>query len=80
MFVVELVHRFSNSYEYNEDEDKESKQLHNWSVSPFVQNLYQYIGLLLFGMSLNQFLTDATKFAVGRLRPHFMDVSVVARV
>ncbi|KAG5675412.1 hypothetical protein PVAND_005320 [Polypedilum vanderplanki] len=74
VFIVELIHKFNNSYKYDDDDDKESKILYKWNISPFIQNLYQYIGLLLFGISINQFITDGTKFVVGRLRPHFMDV------
>lgn len=42
---------------------------------PFwVQNIYKYYGIFLFGAACSQLTTDIAKYSVGRLRPHFISV------
>uniref|UniRef100_A0A8C4QPT6 Phospholipid phosphatase 1a n=1 Tax=Eptatretus burgeri TaxID=7764 RepID=A0A8C4QPT6_EPTBU len=36
--------------------------------------LYLHLGAFLFGAAVSQSLTEVAKFAIGRLRPHFLDV------
>jgi len=38
------------------------------------RELYNTIGVFLFGSMVNQLLTDTTKYTIGRLRPHFLEV------
>lgn len=40
-----------------------------WAV-----NIYKFVGIFLFGASLNVLTTDIAKHMIGRLRPHFFDV------
>lgn len=42
---------------------------------PFwVQNIYKYFGIFLFGAACSQLTTDIGKYSIGRLRPHFISV------
>jgi hypothetical protein len=70
--IVELI----RSVRKLDSWDKSTVQLFNWKVPLLVQKLYQYLGILLFALSVNQILTDMTKFVVGRLRPHFIEVLI----
>jgi uncharacterized protein (UPF0305 family) len=56
--------------------DKKTVIIFNRNVPVLVQKLYHYIGILLFVMSVNQFLTDMAKYVVGRYRPHFIEVII----
>jgi len=60
------------SYEKN----SKSLKLLGWEIPPFVQNLYKYNALLLLSETVNRCISDGMKLTVGKLRPHFMDVSV----
>ncbi|XP_067877168.1 phospholipid phosphatase 3-like isoform X2 [Heterodontus francisci] len=42
--------------------------------NPYVSVIYKQVGCFLFGCAVSQSLTDLAKVAVGRLRPHFLDV------
>jgi len=44
------------------------------SVPCFVFISYKLVGTFLFGLSVNESVTFISKYAVGRLRPHFLDV------
>lgn len=59
----------------NLDADNQMK-LFNRSVPMWVQNGYKYIGLFGFGAACSQLATDIGKYSIGRLRPHFFDVSI----
>lgn len=59
----------------NLDSDNQMK-LFNRSVPNWVQNGYKYIGLFGFGAACSQLATDIGKYSIGRLRPHFFDVSI----
>ncbi|XP_070493917.1 putative phosphatidate phosphatase [Chironomus tepperi] len=72
IIIVETVLKASNDSFYTND--SRGIMVYKWKISPYIQNLYHFIGLLLFSMSINQFITDGTKFAVGRLRPHYIDL------
>lgn len=42
---------------------------------PFwVQQVYKYYGIFLFGASCSQLTTDIAKYSIGRFRPHFISV------
>ena len=49
---------------------------HVWSqfVPPERGNFCEVCLIFLFGVAIEQSLTDSLKFAIGRLRPHFLDV------
>lgn len=49
--------------------------LFNRPVPIWVQNGYKYIGVFGFGAACSQLLTDIAKYEIGRLRPHFFNVS-----
>ncbi|KAG5834336.1 phospholipid phosphatase 1-like isoform X1 [Anguilla anguilla] len=40
----------------------------------YVACVYKAVGTFLFGAAMSQSLTDIAKYAIGRLRPHFLDV------
>lgn len=40
----------------------------------WVQQLYKYYGIFLFGASCSQLTTDIAKYSIGRFRPHFISV------
>ncbi|XP_056271539.1 phospholipid phosphatase 3 isoform X2 [Pseudoliparis swirei] len=42
--------------------------------NPYVAALYKQMGVFLFGCAASQSFTDIAKVAVGRMRPHFLDV------
>ncbi|XP_028902329.1 phospholipid phosphatase 3 [Ornithorhynchus anatinus] len=42
--------------------------------NPYVCALYKQLGCFAFGCAVSQSFTDIAKVAVGRLRPHFLDV------
>jgi len=50
-------------------------KLHNsFDLSRLGIQLYNVFGVFVFGAFVNQLLTDTTKFTIGRLRPHFLQV------
>lgn len=44
------------------------------SFGSYVACVYKAVGTFLFGAAMSQSLTDIAKYAIGRLRPHFLDV------
>ena len=48
--------------------------LGNWSIHPYFVTCYILIGIFLFGSAAQQTITNICKYAVGRLRPHFIDI------
>eukprot|EP00092_Neocalanus_flemingeri_P026618 GFUD01028849.1.p1 GENE.GFUD01028849.1~~GFUD01028849.1.p1 ORF type:complete len:297 (-),score=80.02 GFUD01028849.1:293-1183(-) len=38
------------------------------------RELYNTMGVFVFGSMVNQLLTDTTKYTIGRLRPHFIEI------
>uniref|UniRef100_A0A1B6C2C2 Phosphatidic acid phosphatase type 2/haloperoxidase domain-containing protein n=1 Tax=Clastoptera arizonana TaxID=38151 RepID=A0A1B6C2C2_9HEMI len=44
--------------------------------SRILRSCYRILGVFLFGTGLNQLCVDTSKYVVGRLRPHFIDVCV----
>lgn len=44
------------------------------SVPHVVVCCYKFIGIFLFGCAIAQSITNISKFTIGRLRPHFLDV------
>lgn len=49
-------------------------QLFGYEIPLWIQNLYKYIGIFLFGATCCQLTTDIAKYSIGRLRPHFFSV------
>lgn len=45
-----------------------------YEIPFWVQNLYKYFGIFLFGAACSQLTTDIGKYTIGRLRPHFISV------
>lgn len=45
-------------------------------VPAWLWEAYKVIGVYLFGCACQQLTTDIAKYTIGRLRPHFFDVSV----
>lgn len=70
ILIIELVRA-----KLNLDEDRHYKMA-SWNVPVYVQNLYKYIGFFAFGASICQGTTDISKYTIGRLRPHFLTVSI----
>lgn len=71
ILVTELVR-----YKLNLDDDRPI-ELFGWDVPIVAQNLYKFIGYFLFGAAVCQLTTDIAKYSVGRLRPHFISVSLL---
>jgi len=44
------------------------------SLYSFLHSLYSSCVVFLFGLAVNQMITDVIKYSIGRLRPHFMSV------
>ncbi|XP_078488668.1 phospholipid phosphatase 1 isoform X1 [Ciona intestinalis] len=54
---------------------RRSPKTGNTSVfHPLITNIYRSIGYFFIGACVNQFLTDIGKDAIGRPRPHFLDM------
>ncbi|XP_038640609.1 phospholipid phosphatase 3-like [Scyliorhinus canicula] len=51
-----------------------NEQSRSFVTNPYVSMIYKQVGSFLFGCAVSQSLTDLAKVAVGRLRPHFLDV------
>lgn len=47
----------------------------SWDVPTWVTNTYKHVGFFAFGAVVSQLTTDIAKYSIGRLRPHFFDVS-----
>jgi len=45
----------------------------NKRASALGMTLYNTVVVFIFGMAVNQLITDICKYSVGRLRPHFLD-------
>jgi phosphatidate phosphatase len=58
-------------WKFNMDERREVK-LFGYEIPFWVQNVYKYAGLVFFGAACSHLTTDIGKYAIGRLRPHFM--------
>ncbi|KTF86854.1 hypothetical protein cypCar_00013873, partial [Cyprinus carpio] len=46
----------------------------------YVASVYKAIGTFLFGAGMSQSLTDIAKYSIGRLRPHFLELYLQARM
>lgn len=71
ILIVELVRG-----KLNLDDERQLK-LFNWNVPVCIKNLYKYIGMFSFGAACCQLTTDIAKYSIGRLRPHFISVSII---
>ncbi|KAE8609790.1 hypothetical protein XENTR_v10011912 [Xenopus tropicalis] len=47
---------------------------HSFIQNPYVAALYKQVGCFAFGCAVSQSFTDIAKVAIGRLRPHFINV------
>lgn len=50
------------------------KHLGTFTSVRLCRELYNTMGVFVFGSMVNQLLTDTTKYTIGRLRPHFLAV------
>lgn len=50
------------------------KHSDTFSGARLAREMYNTLGLFMFGSMVNQLLTDTSKFTIGRLRPHFISV------
>lgn len=50
--------------------------LWHFNVPEWLTECYKHIGLLIFGAGICDLTTSITKYSVGRLRPHFLAVSL----
>jgi phosphatidate phosphatase len=66
--VIEFIR-----WKFNMDEEHEMK-VFGYEIPFWVQNVYKYVGVLLFGAACSHLTTDIGKYAIGRLRPHFISV------
>lgn len=51
------------------------RMLFGKEIPVWVWEAYKSIGVFLFGCACQQLTTDVAKYTIGRLRPHFFDVS-----
>jgi len=50
-------------------------ELTHWSyLKRYIGNVYSTIIVFAMGWGINEFLTNLSKYTIGRLRPHFLDV------
>lgn len=49
-------------------------KLFGYEIPFWVQNIYKYYGIFLFGAACSQLTTDIGKYSIGRFRPHFISV------
>lgn len=64
--------------EYVTHKWKKNHKVHSFMgrrIPPWVWASYNVIGVFGFGVACQQLTTDIAKYSVGRLRPHFFDVS-----
>ena len=45
-------------------------------IPTFVTESYKQVGVFGFGAAVSQLTTDIAKYTIGRLRPHFIAVSI----
>lgn len=50
-------------------------KVYSVTIPYWVVEAYKSIGMFGFGAACSQLLTDVGKYTIGRLRPHFFDVS-----
>ena len=66
--ITEFV-RFKLGMDNTREMKFDGREIPSW-----VQNLYKYFGIFLFGAACSQLTTDIGKYSIGRLRPHFISV------
>lgn len=72
IFITESIRSGKNL----DEEHHEEVKLFKFTISPWFQNVYKFIGVFLIGTASCQLLTDIGKYSVGRFRPHFLTVSI----
>lgn len=73
IFITESIRSGKN---LDEEHHEQEMKLFKCTISPWLQNVYKFVGLFLIGTASCQLLTDIGKYAVGRYRPHFLTVSI----
>lgn len=73
LFEILIVEIFRYKFNLNAEEEC---QIFSWSVISFGLNVYKFLGCFLFGAVSCDKITETTKFLTGRLRPHFISVSL----
>lgn len=61
-------------WKMNIEAEREVK-LFGRNIPVWMQHAYKFIGILAFGAACSQLTTDIAKYTIGRLRPHFINVS-----
>jgi hypothetical protein len=74
-FKVIMVETNYHSADASSNSSLKNLKLFNWTLTPFIQNMYHYITLFLFAESIERCVSEGIKLTIGRLRPHFMKVS-----
>lgn len=74
-FQIIIVETKYHSADASTSSSSKNSKLFNWTLTPYIQNLYHYISLFLFAESIERCLSEGIKVTIGRLRPHFMNVS-----
>lgn len=54
-----------------------SRMVFGKEIPAWAWEAYRVVGIFLFGCACQQLTTDVAKYTVGRLRPHFFDVSIL---
>ncbi|XP_070493912.1 putative phosphatidate phosphatase [Chironomus tepperi] len=74
ILLIIVVETLFNKSESTYNVNSRPVKLWNWTVKPYIQNLYHYITMYLFAQAVIRFLEEGIKAVVGRLRPNFMDI------
>ena len=69
-----LLNHLRRTCRVRNDPDSNSGGSHSSKIPPVILSILWVLCTCLFGLAMNQFLTDVGKYSIGRLRPHFLDV------
>ena len=62
---------------YANSEKADTFRFMEWDVPAWMVGAFRQIGVFGFGAASQQLIVDIAKYSIGRLRPHFFDVSWV---
>jgi len=69
-----LLNHLRRTCRVRNDPDSNSGGSHSSKIPPVILSILWVLCTCLFGLAMNQILTDVGKYSIGRLRPHFLDV------
>jgi len=69
-----LLNHLRRTCRVRNDPDSNSGGSHSSKIPPVILSILWVLCTCLFGLAMNQFLTDVGKYSIGRLRPHSLDV------